>query len=719
MAAVHVRASRRCTYGHWCPASLTNKLQSEYWYCPHLKAREEILRRQTRLKVRSKLWLCQDWGDGVARFRGSAAAAMSAALLALFLAWATAGASAQISPGPLSRPHQSLNGSTNCASCHKFGGQAALKCLDCHTEIATRLSAHKGLHSTYNIPSGSSQECARCHSEHNGEDFPLIKWNTQTFNHKEAGYVLEGKHAGLQCAKCHNPSHISPQERAAIKIKDPSRTYLGLSTACVTCHQDQHKGRLGQNCASCHNFVDWKSINMGQFDHSKTRYPLTGLHLQVQCAKCHTNGADGKPQYVGIAFNQCSDCHKDPHHGSFPQSCQSCHNTSGWKKISLQSVNQRFDHSKTKFPLEGKHASVDCGQCHANGDFKKPLVFAKCMDCHKDAHKGQFTKRADQGECASCHTVQGWKPSKFTVKEHASTAYPLQGGHARLECAQCHIPKGKDTLFKVKFERCTDCHSDRHAGQFAAAPYFNACERCHTVNGYKPSTFTLAKHKETHFALTGGHVAVPCADCHKESAEFQPKPAVIYHWSNLNCASCHNDPHKGQFKERMQRVRADGRQAGCEACHSTKSWRELSGFDHSQTKFTLLGAHRATACIDCHKPPNLETNLLNVDFKAAPMQCEDCHQNVHGNQFAKAGVTRCAECHNSMKWKPSLFDHDKRTDFALRGAHQNVRCAGCHKLSRVVEGKTVLFYKPTPKECAACHGANNPVPKASASGLKD
>jgi Cytochrome c7 and related cytochrome c len=644
---------------------------------------------------------------------------MFAALLVLFLALAPPGASGQISPGPLSRPHQSLNGATNCASCHKFGGQAALKCLDCHTEIASRLSAHRGLHSTYNIPSGSSQECARCHSEHNGEDFPLIKWDIKAFNHKEAGYVLEGKHAGLECTKCHNPPHISAQERAVIKIKDPSRTYLGLSAACVTCHQDQHKGRLGQNCLSCHNFVDWKSINIGQFDHSKTRYPLTGLHLQVQCAKCHTNGPDGKPQYVGIPFNQCSQCHKDPHHGSFPEGCQSCHNTSGWKKISLQSVNQRFDHSKTKFPLEGKHASVDCAQCHANGDFKKPLVFAKCMDCHKDAHKGQFAKRADQGECASCHTVQGWKPSKFTVKEHASTAYPLQGGHARLECAQCHIPKGQDTVFKVKFDRCTDCHSDRHAGQFAGAPYFNACERCHTVNGYKPSTFTLAKHKETHFALTGGHVAVPCADCHKESAEFQPKAAVIYHWNNLNCASCHKDPHKGQFKERMQRVRSDGAQSGCEACHSTKSWRELSGFDHSQTKFTLLGAHRATACIDCHKPPNLETKLLNVDFKAAPTQCEDCHQNVHANQFAKAGVTRCAECHNSMKWKPSLFDHDKRTAFALRGAHQNVRCAGCHKLTKVVEGKTVLFYKPTPKECAACHGANNPVPKASASGLKD
>lgn len=645
-------------------------------------------------------------------------ASLTAFLLLCFLILVSSRASAQISPGPLSRPHQSLNGSTNCASCHKFGGQAALKCLECHTEIASRLYAHKGLHATYNIPSGSSQECARCHSEHNGEDFPLIKWDTKMFNHKDAGYLLEGKHAGLACNKCHNPAHISPQERTAIRTKDLNRTYLGLSNKCVTCHEDQHKGRLGQSCQTCHNFVDWKSISMGQFDHSKTRYPLTGLHAQVQCAKCHTNGPDGKPQYVGIPFNQCSDCHKDPHHGSFPQGCQSCHSTGGWKKVLLQAVNERFDHSKTKFPLRGKHAAVECAQCHANGDFKKPLIFAKCMDCHKpDPHKSQFARRPDGGECAACHNIQGWRPSTFTVKEHASTAYPLQGRHARLECAQCHIPKGKDTLFRVKFERCTDCHSDGHAGQFAAAPYFNACDRCHNLEAYKPSTFTLAKHKQTHFLLTGGHVAVPCADCHKESSEFQPKPAVLYHWKNLNCTSCHADPHKGQFKDRMQRVRADSSPAGCEACHTTKSWKELSGFDHSTTKFALLGAHRATACIDCHKPPHMETKLLNVDFRAAPSQCEDCHQDIHGKQFAHGDVTRCAECHNSTKWKPSLFDHEKRTAFPLRGAHQKVRCAECHKLTKVVEAKTVLFYKPTPKDCAACHGAINPVPKSKASGF--
>jgi hypothetical protein len=156
----------------------------------------------------------------------------------------------------------------------------------------------------------------------------------------------------------------------------------------------------------------------------------------------------------------------------------------------------------------------------------------------------------------------------------------------------------------------------------------------------------------------------------------------------------------------MQQARSDGGAAGCETCHTTTSWKELSGFDHSKTAFPLVGTHRATACIDCHRPPNLETKLVKADFKAAPTKCEECHQDVHGAQFASSQVTACAECHNSTKWKPSLFDHDTRTQFPLQGAHHNVACEGCHKLNRVVEGKTVLFYKPTPKECAACHGSN-------------
>src|SRR5271157_1033751 len=337
---------------------------------------------------------------------------------------------AQISPGPLSQPHQSLTGTTNCAACHKFGSGATLKCVECHAEIGTRVAAHKGLHATYNIPQGSSKECARCHSEHNGEDFPLIKWDTKTFDHKLTGYVLEGKHAGVACARCHTADHIAPAERATIKMKNLSRSFLGLSQACVACHEDQHKGRLGANCIPCHNYSDWKTVAVGQFDHSKTRFPLTGMHAPVKCEKCHTPGADGKPRYTGIPFAKCSDCHADLHHGSFPQGCETCHTTESWKRISLAAVGRNFDHAKTKYPLLGKHATVDCARCHAGGDFKKPVAFATCMDCHKvDPHNGQFAKRRGGAECASCHTVDGFKPSTFTAKDHTTSAYPLEGKH--------------------------------------------------------------------------------------------------------------------------------------------------------------------------------------------------------------------------------------------------------------------------------------------------
>jgi hypothetical protein len=257
----------------------------------------------------------------------------------------------------------------------------------------------------------------------------------------------------------------------------------------------------------------------------------------------------------------------------------------------------------------------------------------------------------------------------------------------------------------MKFAQCLDCHTDEHQGQFAAAPYLNRCEKCHTLNGYRPSTFTLAQHKQSRFVLTDGHLAVPCSDCHKPSPSFQPKPTELYRFPELSCTACHNDPHRGQFKERMLEAGSNGKAAGCEACHSLKSWKELSRFDHARTSFPLVGTHRAVACIDCHKPPNLQTKLIEADFKAAPTKCEQCHADIHGAQFAKAGgVTSCAECHNSTKWRPALFDHDTRTTFPLQGVHRNVRCAGCHKEMRTVEGKPVLFYKPTPKECAACHG---------------
>jgi hypothetical protein len=610
---------------------------------------------------------------------------------------------AQLSPGPLSRAHESLGGITQCTTCHTLRiGTAELKCLECHTEIAQRLTQKRGLHATLVKNPSDGKECASCHSDHNGAEFNLIRWDPPktSFDHRQTGYTLEGKHAGVACEKCHTPANIRPADRPLIKIKDLSRTYLGTGQDCVTCHDDPHDGRLGSNCTQCHNFSDWEAAS--GFDHSKTRYPLTGLHAQVACEKCHTaSGPQGTAKLTGLAFGTCKDCHQDPHRGSFTQTCESCHNTSGWGAIRMPAS---FDHSKTDFPLLGKHTAVGCAECHNGGDFKKTLAHAQCMDCHKpDPHQGQFREHAGGVECASCHTVDGFIPSTFGVKEHAESRYPLLGKHAEVACADCHTPAGAATKYKVAFGRCLDCHSDEHRGQFAATPYLNRCEDCHGFEGYRPAEFSLLDHQKTAFTLEGAHLAVPCADCHS-TAMIAGGSTAKYHFAEQACTACHNDPHDGKFQATMDRVLADGTPAGCQACHNVQTWRDAGGFDHSTTEFPLTGAHRSVTCSACHLPLPAAEGSRKVSFRDAPTVCAECHQDEHGGQFVTASAqTDCTSCHVTARWTPSTFDHEKDSTVSLAGAHESVPCAECHELRRDVGGKSILFYKPTPTACADCH----------------
>ncbi len=135
------------------------------------------------------------------RRRGCMRAAVACAVLML-----AAISHAQISPGSLSKAHRSLSGPTQCTSCHRVGaGSANFKCLECHTEIASRIASKRGLHATFGAISQSQKECVSCHSEHNGENFAITHWEPLPgkFDHSKTGYVLEGKHAGLKCVKCH------------------------------------------------------------------------------------------------------------------------------------------------------------------------------------------------------------------------------------------------------------------------------------------------------------------------------------------------------------------------------------------------------------------------------------------------------------------------------------------------------------------------------------
>ncbi len=622
-------------------------------------------------------------------------------------------AEAQISPGPLSQAHSLLGGTSQCSSCHAFGTMTpTFKCVDCHKEVAQDLFTQHGYHFELQIRNPNGKDCVRCHLEHNGDAFHLIRWepSLEKFDHKLTGYKLEGKHASLACEKCHTPAHMLPANRELIKMKDLNKSFFGQSPNCTPCHTDPHKAQLGAECSKCHNVDSWKSAR--DFDHSKTRYPLTGLHMKVPCEKCHkAESPGGAVRYQNMKFDTCTACHIDPHKGEFKKSCETCHTTSSWKNL-LPSF--AFDHSKTNYPLLGKHVPVACTACHVNGDFKAQIAFANCSGCHRpDPHKGQFEKREKKGECSECHNLEGWKPSLFGVPEHAQSGYPLQGKHVQVECANCHFPAGRDTIYKVKFSACADCHKDAHDNQFAAAPFNNRCEPCHTVVDFHRTRFTIAQHKNTRFALAGAHVAVACADCHKIGAAGRTDKIIPFQFEDRTCTACHKDPHQGEFDDRMARKRANGTPFGCEACHTVKSWVDINGFDHSKTKFPLLGVHRTVSCGECHKV----ITGYESRFKGTPPQCEACHNDAHDSQFvAKDGKTHCIDCHTAQRWVPSLFDHDTRTHFALTGGHANVRCANCHTQSRLIGEKTIVIYKNTPSKCVNCHGDNPAVqssPRAS------
>ena len=62
---------------------------------------------------------------------------------------------------------------------------------------------------------------------------------------------------------------------------------------------------------------------------------------------------------------------------------------------------QRFDHSKTKFPLTGRHTKVACEDCHKKSLENTPTA---CIACHKkdDVHRGR------RPDCARCHTTNNW-----------------------------------------------------------------------------------------------------------------------------------------------------------------------------------------------------------------------------------------------------------------------------------------------------------------------
>ncbi len=507
---------------------------------------------------------------------------------------------AQISPGDLTTAHAKYEGISNCTKCHVLGNQVqTTKCLDCHTEIKKLINEKRGYHSSNEV---KSKDCWNCHSEHHGRNFRIVNYKKDEYDHSKTGFKLTGKHAEIKCEDCHKREFIQLQE-----VRDKKDTYLGLNQVCKTCHEDIHKGALGNQCSNCHNTSDFKKIE--NFDHSKTAYKLTGAHLNVACIKCHPNEVvNGKevPKLKGIAFASCENCHKDAHQGKFGHDCQSCHVTTGFTVINQKS----FDHNKTNYTLIGKHQLVVCAKCHGNDLNSKPR-HQNCVDCHTDYHNGEFSTGAAVRDCSACHNLEGYDPSTFTITEHDKIDFKLTGAHLAVPCKSCHYQVDKWHFRKIG-ENCIDCHKNVHGTEITDKfMQNNNCSGCHFTDSWNTIKFD---HGLTTFALEGKHKDVSCGKCHYKEEDTGNK---IFRFVSLNskCESCHKDIHYGQFIENGN--------SNCGRCHTFNNWKP-DKFNHNQTRFSLEGAHQKLECSRCHPNVSINNNQY-IKYKLEDFRCAACH----------------------------------------------------------------------------------------------
>jgi hypothetical protein len=521
-----------------------------------------------------------------------------------------------------------------------------------------------------------------------------------------------------ECAKCHVRFDRKGQDRV-----------------CMDCHKEigqDVRGRTGyhgrmepQACRGCH--TDHKGpqariieFDPQRFDHGLADFALRGKHAKARCEACHEPAKKYRQ-----AASDCVSCHRkdDVHKGSLGPKCADCHTENSWKEA-------KFDHSKTAFPLTGRHIDARCADCHRNKANYKDTP-RTCNGCHKKDDDGPKGHKGRHGEkCGSCHDTRAWQPSTFN--HDTATKYPLRGQHRSVKCGSCHTAP----LYDAK--PASDCHAchrkdDKHKGTLGTD-----CARCHTERDWKGGS-TRFDHDKTAFPLRGKHTTARCESCHKSTLfKEAPKDCIGCHrsddkhegtlgdkcgdchterdWKNtsgrfdhdktgfrlrnahaapkVECKACHKDLKslRRTAKDCDSCHRKDDRHDGqqgrqCEQCHDDKSWK-VPGFNHARTRFPLVGRHALVVCKDCHATPR---------FKDAPRECYGCHKKDDKHKLAFG--MRCDSCHNERAWSLWEFDHDRRTRYPLDPTHRKLACASCHT-QPAPAGKDAA---PVGNQCVACH----------------
>jgi len=543
-----------------------------------------------------------------------------------------------------------------CEQCHLNGQFSGMQknCIDCHR------TDFNGVKNPNHMSASFSSDCLTCHS--------MNVWKPATFDHGATRFALTGKHLFVQCQDCHTNGN-----------------YQLVYSNCYQCHQSDYQkttnpnhanNNFAQTCELCHSNAGWSPA---AFDHSLTKFVLTGKHTSTLCNSCHVNNN------YQLTYTDCYSCHQtdfqkpvNPNHitGNFTHACNQCHTTTGW-------IPSTFNHSTTTFALRGAHQAVPCANCHVNNVYAG--LHQNCIDCHQADYNGaqnpNHVTASFSSNCLTCHSMNGWSPATF---DHTATKFSLTGKHLTALCQDCHA----NGNYQLGYMNCSQCHLSDYQRttnpNHVSSNFGQTCESCHSTAGWSPAAFD---HSVTKLALTGKHASTQCSACHANNN---------YQLTYTDCYAC----HQSDFQKPLNPNHVAGYFAHtCVQCHTTTVWTP-STFSHSTTPFPLTGAHQAVPCANCH---------VNNVFAGLHQNCIDCHQTDYNattnpKHIPGSFSTMCTTCHTTNAWSPASFDHSITKFNQMTGKHIGIACVTCHVNNN---------YQLTYVFCYQCHqtdyqGATSP-----------
>ena len=450
------------------------------------------------------------------------------------------------------------------------------------------------------VAGGFPQHCTLCHN--------TTSWTGATFNHSTTRFPLTGAHASAQCSSCHGATLCRPSDHLRFL---PPRALQGRRIRITSRPASRRSARPATIRLPGRERL---------FNHSTTRFPLTGAHTSAQCSTCHASVVCRSSDHLRFLPPRRLQRTTNPNHAAagFPQDCTLCHNTTSWTGATVQSQHDTIPADRRAYKRSSALPVTDNGLCRSCRKPAFPATWRITTERRIRITPGRLPAGLHP---LPLHNNFGLGPLLIT----AQTQFPLTGSHTVAQCSTCH----KNNVYAGLPTTCVSCHLADYSGttnpNHTQAGFPQECSLCHSTTTWAGATFN---HNTTPFPLTGVHVNVACALCHIGN-RFAGTP--------MDCYSCHSAVYKTTTNPNHQ---AAGFPNTCQTCHSTTAW---TGATFNHAYFPLRHGNANGVCATCHTNPS-DYSVFTCTNCHTKAQTDSHHRGVNGYVY---NSVNCYQCHRN------------------------------------------------------------------------